>query len=168
MRATHQAVVCFVLRRAKPSSSAGAASSSSSPQQQDQQWDPATAGITDAIGIGCGKRDDLRKVWQQHKQQQASGADAAGASRPKPLRVPRISNECEVGITQVRAEALLLPVVPEQQQHHSLQNLSPLQALAQGAQLLGWPAQQLCAQLPDLMSAVSRCAGVREPAVNAG
>lgn len=93
-------VLCWhalLLCRAKSSSSAGeASSSSSSPQQQDQQWDPATAGVTHAIGIGCGKRDDLRKVWQQRQLQRASGADAAGARRGKQPRVPRISAECEV------------------------------------------------------------------------
>lgn len=83
-----------LLHRAK--SGAGAASSASVEQQQQpeqQQWDPTTAGVTHAIGIGCGKQDNLRKVWQRQQQQQAGAAEGA---RDKQQRAPRISNECEV------------------------------------------------------------------------
>lgn len=78
--------------RARPGSCAP--SSSSTPQQQDQQWDPATSGVTHAIGMGCGKRENLRKVWQQ-QQQHSSGADNQ-ARKAKQQRMPKVSNECEV------------------------------------------------------------------------
>jgi hypothetical protein len=83
-----------LLYRAK--SGAGAASSASVEQQQQpeqQQWDHATAGVTHAIGIGCGKQDNLRKVWLRQQQQQAGASEGA---RGKQQRAPRISNECEV------------------------------------------------------------------------
>jgi hypothetical protein len=98
-----------VLRRSKSSSHIEAVNpSSSQPQEQQQQWDPATAGVTHAVGIGCGKRDDLRKAWAQHQQQQpAGGADAGGPRRGKQQRVPRISTECEVRHSQSREEAVM-------------------------------------------------------------
>jgi len=43
--------------------------------------------------MGCGKRESLRKVWQQ--QQRSSGADNQGR-KTKQQRMLKVSNECEV------------------------------------------------------------------------
>jgi hypothetical protein len=88
-----------MLRRAKSSSSASA--SSSAQQQLAEQWDPTTAGVTNAVGIGCGKRDDLHKAWQQHQaqqqqQRQQAGTGSAARTRGQQQRIPRVTTECEV------------------------------------------------------------------------
>lgn len=112
----------LMLRRAKPPSSVR--TSSSTQQQPSQQRDPTTADVTNAIGIGCGKRDDLRKAWQQHQvqQQQRQQAGTSNTARTKGPQqsIPRITTECEVRCAVVEGSQIDTKSLTTQ---HSLQDL---------------------------------------------